>query len=123
MGGNLEGKNLPSFSRVKTLVSEALTETVTHILTPKRAIDVLAGVEKAKKEGRPFVMTFVGVNGVGKSTSLAKVFSFPFSSSSSFPYSPSHPLFPSRSPHGSNQMATGFSSPPAIPLDPELSNS
>jgi signal recognition particle receptor subunit alpha len=28
---------------------------------------------EAKKKGRPYVIVFVGVNGVGKSTNLAKV--------------------------------------------------
>jgi len=28
---------------------------------------------KKREEGRPFVIIFVGVNGVGKSTTLAKV--------------------------------------------------
>jgi signal recognition particle receptor subunit alpha len=28
---------------------------------------------EAKKQSRPYVMTFCGVNGVGKSTNLAKV--------------------------------------------------
>lgn len=42
-------------------------------MTPKRNIDLLSLALKKKQEGRPFVVTFVGVNGVGKSTNLAKV--------------------------------------------------
>ena len=30
-------------------------------------------VKKAKAQGRPYVITFIGVNGVGKSTTLSKV--------------------------------------------------
>ena len=40
----------------------------------RRTVDVLREVRAAKAAGRrPYVITFVGVNGVGKSTSLAKV--------------------------------------------------
>lgn len=77
-----------------------MVEALTKILTPKRSIDVLRDVRfsyllirlnfqaRAKSE-KPFVITFVGVNGaysqlmlsnlfvgVGKSTSLAKVCSW-----------------------------------------------
>lgn len=40
----------------------------------RRTVDVLREVRAAKAAGRrPYVITFVGVNGVGKSTSLSKV--------------------------------------------------
>lgn len=57
----------------KTIVKNALKESITKILTPKRHIDLLSMALKKKEEGRPFVITFIGVNGVGKSTNLAKV--------------------------------------------------
>ena len=57
----------------KTLVKSALKDSITSILTPKNNIDLLALALKKKEEGRPFVITFIGVNGVGKSTNLAKV--------------------------------------------------
>lgn len=46
---------------------------LTRLLTPKRPVDILRGIQAARAEGRPFSIVFVGVNGVGKSTSLAKV--------------------------------------------------
>lgn len=50
---------------------------MTRILTPKRNIDILRDCRMVKeKEKRPYVITFVGINGVGKSTSLAKVVSW-----------------------------------------------
>jgi signal recognition particle receptor subunit alpha len=42
-------------------------------LTPKRNIDVLKEALQAKSKGQVFSMAFIGVNGVGKSTSLAKM--------------------------------------------------
>ncbi|KAI3892488.1 hypothetical protein MKW92_034161 [Papaver armeniacum] len=49
-----------------------MEDTLVRILTPKRSIDVLRDVHAAKEQGRPYVITFVGVNGVGKSTNLDK---------------------------------------------------
>ena len=50
-----------------------MEEALVQILSPKRRIDVLQDAMKCREEDRPFVVTFCGVNGVGKSTNLAKV--------------------------------------------------
>lgn len=70
---SLEGQKLASFTRVSTAVQQAVEAALTRILTPKRSIDVLREVKAAQAKGRPYIITFVGVNGVGKSTNLAKV--------------------------------------------------
>lgn len=44
-----------------------------RILTPSQPIDVLSDVRECKRRGEPYMMVFLGVNGVGKSTNLAKV--------------------------------------------------
>ena len=43
-----------------------------QILSPKRRIDILRDVMLATEKATPYVITFCGVNGVGKSTNLAK---------------------------------------------------
>jgi signal recognition particle receptor subunit alpha len=73
VAASLVGSKLGSFSRVSSAVRKAMEEAVTRILTPRKPIDILRGIQEAKARGRPYVITFVGVNGVGKSTSLAKV--------------------------------------------------
>jgi len=50
-----------------------MEDALNRILTPKRSVDILRDVETAKEQRRPYVIVFVGVNGVGKSTNLAKV--------------------------------------------------
>lgn len=50
-----------------------MEDALVRILTPKRSIDILRDVHAAKEQGKPYVVVFVGVNGVGKSTNLAKV--------------------------------------------------
>ncbi|XP_013162351.1 PREDICTED: signal recognition particle receptor subunit alpha [Papilio xuthus] len=69
----LEGKVLGTFETVAKTVRATLTESLVQILSPKRRVDILRDCMHAKQEGRPYVMTFCGVNGVGKSTNLAKI--------------------------------------------------
>uniref|UniRef100_A0AAF5D3D4 Col_cuticle_N domain-containing protein n=1 Tax=Strongyloides stercoralis TaxID=6248 RepID=A0AAF5D3D4_STRER len=73
VGGKLTGKVIGTFSRVKTIVKEAMKESLVQLLTPKRRVDILRDIIEAKREGRPYVIVFCGVNGVGKSTNLSKV--------------------------------------------------
>ncbi|KJH42089.1 SRP54-type protein, GTPase domain protein [Dictyocaulus viviparus] len=91
VGRKLEGKVVSTFSRISSEVKEAVKESLTQVgfihvfflmfpsapsfqlLTPKRRVDILRDIVEAKQEGRPYVIVFCGVNGVGKSTNLAKV--------------------------------------------------
>lgn len=69
----LVGQRLESFTRVTTVVRKALEAALLRILTPKKSTDVLREILDAKAAGRAYSIVFVGVNGVGKSTSLSKV--------------------------------------------------
>lgn len=62
-----------SFPAVTSTVKQALQEALVQILQPQRRVDVLRDVMDAQRHRRPYVVTFCGVNGVGKSTNLAKV--------------------------------------------------
>ncbi|KAG9014999.1 hypothetical protein FRB94_007071 [Tulasnella sp. JGI-2019a] len=78
---SLKGKKIGGFNTVKAQVRAALSDSITRILTPNTSTDVLlsirtklASVNGATSSKRnPYSMTFVGVNGVGKSTNLSKV--------------------------------------------------
>jgi len=69
----LIGRTVGTFGSVRGMVKEAIEKALTRILTPKRVINILPEIQASKRQGRPYVITFIGVNGVGKSTSLAKV--------------------------------------------------
>lgn len=75
VGASLEGKKMTTFQSVKKTVTEGLEEALTRILTPKRKIDILHEVSLLRGT-RPYTVVFCGVNGVGKSTNLAKVCSW-----------------------------------------------
>ncbi|KAG6488782.1 hypothetical protein ZIOFF_050033 [Zingiber officinale] len=64
VAASLEGKKLGSFTRVSTTV---------HVKGNNLSKSSAADVHVAKEQGRPYVVVFVGVNGVGKSTNLAEV--------------------------------------------------
>lgn len=69
----LLGKKTASFTSVDQTVQAALLEALEKILTPKRNIDVLKEALSAKQKGQVYSLVFIGVNGVGKSTSLSKM--------------------------------------------------
>lgn len=69
----LEGKVMGTFTTVTSTVKQALQDSLVQILQPKRRVDILRDVMEAQNQRRPFVITFCGVNGVGKSTNLAKI--------------------------------------------------
>ena len=58
---------------IQGLVRSSVEESLVQILSPKRRVDILRDVMEARDKGHPYVITFCGVNGVGKSTNLAKV--------------------------------------------------
>ncbi|XP_043465364.1 signal recognition particle receptor subunit alpha homolog isoform X2 [Leptopilina heterotoma] len=69
----LQGKVLGTFESIASTVKATLNDALVQILSPKRRVDILRDAFEAKKNSRPYVMAFCGVNGVGKSTNLAKI--------------------------------------------------
>eukprot|EP01117_Protostelium_nocturnum_P014559 TRINITY_DN5546_c0_g1_i1.p1 TRINITY_DN5546_c0_g1~~TRINITY_DN5546_c0_g1_i1.p1 ORF type:complete len:592 (+),score=198.60 TRINITY_DN5546_c0_g1_i1:32-1777(+) len=73
---SLRGHKFSTITGVKGIIKTSLEAALIRILTPKKNIDILRDALDAKKQGRPYAVAFVGVNGVGKSTNLAKVCSY-----------------------------------------------
>ena len=67
----LEGKSVNTWSGLEGSVREELKKSIGRILSPNRVIDIMSDIRNKKKG--PYVITFCGVNGVGKSTNLAKI--------------------------------------------------
>ena len=70
---SLVGKKISGVHGIKAAAKDAMEEALTKILTPKQSIDILEEIRLEKQRGNPYIICFVGVNGVGKSTTLAKV--------------------------------------------------
>lgn len=69
---SLEGQRLAGFTGIGSFVRGAFEDALSGILN-KRAVDVLLDIKRAQARGRPYTIVFCGVNGVGKSTNLAKI--------------------------------------------------
>lgn len=69
----LDGRVLGTFDTIASTVKTTINDALVQILSPKRRVDILRDCIEAKKSKQPYVMTFCGVNGVGKSTNLAKI--------------------------------------------------
>mmetsp|Transcript_23172 Transcript_23172/g.26631 ORF Transcript_23172/g.26631 Transcript_23172/m.26631 type:complete len:582 (-) Transcript_23172:51-1796(-) len=80
---SLVGKKLNSMYRVKTAVRQALEQVINELLLPSTQLNILRQVVSKRDQAssffarsdtqRPYVIVVVGINGVGKSTSLAKL--------------------------------------------------
>ncbi|KAF4604100.1 hypothetical protein EYR40_001283 [Pleurotus pulmonarius] len=80
VGETLIGKKVGSFQTTNAAVRLALSSSITRILTPKTSTDLLLSIRTklssplpSTQQRMPYSITFVGVNGVGKSTNLSKV--------------------------------------------------
>ncbi|GAA5914842.1 hypothetical protein JCM5296_005715 [Sporobolomyces johnsonii] len=83
VGKSLEGRKVSGWGAAKKEVRSAVEDALVRILTPKTSTDLLLEItrKRAATQGlvagagaaEPYAITFVGVNGVGKSTNLSKV--------------------------------------------------
>ncbi|WEW61487.1 hypothetical protein PRK78_006977 [Emydomyces testavorans] len=75
----LIGKKTGSFQSIDSALRSAMESSLRKILTPTSSLDLLREIEavtspRNKQQGRrPYVISIVGVNGVGKSTNLSKI--------------------------------------------------
>jgi len=73
MEKRLEGAQVKRLEDRKKLVLQNLHDVMLEILNTGNHIDLWSMVEKKKKAKEPFVLAFVGINGTGKTTTIAKV--------------------------------------------------
>ena len=76
---DLTGTSTRSWTSVKDTVRGSMKRVLEKILTPSTSTDLLVSINQvhkvstAKHDRRPYVISVVGVNGVGKSTNLGKL--------------------------------------------------
>ena len=76
MEKRLEGVQVRRLEDRKEIVKTRLHEILLEILTTKEKIDLLENLERKRKTREPYSILFVGINGTGKTTSIAKVTEF-----------------------------------------------
>lgn len=69
----LVGEQVGLFESKKEAIREALHAAVLEALTPKTPVDLFKLLETRKREHKPAILLFLGVNGTGKTTTIAKV--------------------------------------------------
>ncbi|EEH48656.1 Signal recognition particle receptor subunit alpha [Paracoccidioides brasiliensis Pb18] len=75
----LVGKKTASFQSIDSALRSAMESSLRKILTPTSSLDLLREIEavtspsSSQRQRRPYVISIVGVNGVGKSTNLSKI--------------------------------------------------
>jgi fused signal recognition particle receptor len=60
----------------KKIVEENLRQVLLEVMLTDNKIDLQKMIEEKRKKGEPFVLLFVGINGTGKTTTIAKVAQF-----------------------------------------------
>lgn len=73
MEKRLNGIQVKRLEDRKKIVERKLQEILLEIMATKEKINLLESVGEKRKTNEPYVVVFVGINGTGKTTSIAKV--------------------------------------------------
>ncbi len=60
----------------KKIVEENLRQVLLEVMLTNKKIDLLKMADEKRKKKEPFILMFVGINGTGKTTTIAKVAQF-----------------------------------------------
>ncbi len=69
----LIGKKIGMRTDVKKIADEVLQDAIKEALKSERKVDLLKIIDEKRAGGEPAVIVFVGINGHGKTTSIAKL--------------------------------------------------
>ena len=59
--------------KIENIVKQSLRENISNLFNAAGKIDILSNIQKKKDTGEPYIVLFLGINGTGKTTTLAKV--------------------------------------------------
>ncbi len=60
-------------NEIEKFVKDSLISTISSLFDSAGKVDIFERIDEKKKSGQPFLILFVGINGTGKTTSLAKM--------------------------------------------------
>ena len=69
----LMGQKVKRFEDLSPLIRSALKEVLYEMLSASPSLDLLNEIRKKRDKGEPYTIVFFGVNGVGKTTTIAKI--------------------------------------------------
>ncbi len=70
---SFKGQQISRLTSTKNLLFETLKEIIINILTPDKEINLLEEINKKIAQNSPYIIVFLGVNGTGKTTTMAKI--------------------------------------------------
>ena len=73
MEKRLNGVQVKRLEDKKKIVEQHLREVLLEVMRTNSKIDLFKAIEEKRKRKEPFVIVFVGINGTGKTTTIAKV--------------------------------------------------
>ncbi|MGO8805194.1 MAG: signal recognition particle-docking protein FtsY [Candidatus Bathyarchaeia archaeon] len=72
----LVGVQVKRLDDKKKIVEENLRQVLLEVMMTNVRVDLLKLADEKRKKGEPFILMFVGINGTGKTTTVAKVAQF-----------------------------------------------
>ncbi len=69
----LLGEDAPRFGDKSKLVHDSLKASLESVMGGSGRVDLLKLLAEAKERGEPYVVMFIGINGTGKTTTIAKM--------------------------------------------------
>ncbi len=72
----LTGVQIKRLEDRKKIIEDNLRQVLLEVMLTEKKIDILAKAEEKRSKKEPLVLLFVGINGTGKTTTIAKVAEF-----------------------------------------------
>ena len=69
---SLSGAKVDRSEIASEIVGERLTNVLESAFTKAGSVDIFANIQEKSKTGEPYVILFLGINGTGKTTTIAK---------------------------------------------------
>ncbi len=70
---SFKGQQIGRLTSTKKILFETLKEVIIKILTPDKKINLLEEIKEKNSQNSPYIIVFLGVNGTGKTTTIAKI--------------------------------------------------
>lgn len=76
MEKRLDGVQIKRLEDRKKIVKANLREVLLETMLTNDKVDLLMAIEEKRRKGEPYIIVFVGINGTGKTTTIAKFAQF-----------------------------------------------
>jgi len=69
---SFKGQQITRLTSTKKVLFDTLKEVIIEILTPEKEIDIVKEIKEKNSLKLPYIIVFLGINGTGKTTTIAK---------------------------------------------------